>query len=260
MDPHTPYHPETAVDPPEDLPALAELEDLNGRIVGADAGDLTPAELDLTRSLYEANVRYFDRHFSDLLTWLAEQPWYDEAFVVVVSDHGEYFGEHGHLFHTWDIDPHDEAVRTPMWVKFPDGVDSGATFDHLVGHGDVLATLADRFEAATLDSPAFTAPLRSETGRQVVSVSNTAKRLTEPDGVYVRRRDGSENRRGEVSEAGEAALERVPFPECVNSKGRYRASKKRNASGGCNSSAIDRDAFVVEATSLASLRRPEQIM
>jgi hypothetical protein len=219
MDPHTPYHPETAIDPPQNLPTYDELEDLDDRIVSADADDLTADEIELAQLLYEANVRYFDHHFSDLLNWLADQPWYDDAFIIVVSDHGEFFGEHGYMFHTWDIDPHNEAIETPLWVKFPDGADSGKTFDHLVGHGDILATLDNLFDETTIDPPAHTASLRDEYGRHVVSVSNTAKRLTEPDGVFFKRRDGSENRRGSISRDGQAFLEQVPFPECVNSNG-----------------------------------------
>lgn len=219
MDPHLPYHPDTAVDPPADVPSLTELEDVKDRIAEGDAGALTNEELETSRKLYDANIRHFDAHFADLLGFLREQPWYDEALIVVVSDHGELLGEHGKVFHTWDIDPYDEVVHTPLWVKYPGGEDAGASYDHVVGHGDVLATVAAEIEGAAIDPPDPTAPLRRQTGRQVVSVSNTAKRLIEDDGSYVLRRDGTSDGRETVTEDGAAFAESVAFPECRNSIG-----------------------------------------
>lgn len=218
MDPHLPYHPETAVDPPETVPDLDTLDDIKERIADADASDLSDDELQLSRELYDANVRYYDRHFADLLRWMRDQPWYDDAMVAVVSDHGELFGEHGQLFHTWDVDPEEETVHTPLWVKYPGGVDSGTRFDHVVGHGDILATVADTLglDATPTD---HTAPLREQGNRHVVSVSNTAKRLVEPDGVYVTRRDGSSYTDGSVSDAGRRFTESITLPECRNSEG-----------------------------------------
>lgn len=220
MDPHLPYHPNTAIDPPEDVPSLEELDDIKNRIAEADASALTKEELELSRELYDANVRYYDKHFSKLLRWMQNQSWYDDAFIVVVSDHGEYFGEYGQLFHTWDIDPYDEAIHTPLWVKYPNQEDGGETFDHVVGHGDILATVVDEFEPNELNSPEHTAPLRETASRHVVSVSNTAKRLTEDDGVYISRRDGSEEERGHVSEAGKQFVESIELPECRTSRGK----------------------------------------
>ncbi|QLG63400.1 sulfatase-like hydrolase/transferase [Halorarum salinum] len=219
MDPHLPYHPETAIDPPEDVPSLEELEDIRDRISAADASALTESELRLSRELYDANVRYYDRYFSNLLSWMKKQHWYDDALIVVVSDHGEYFGEHGQLFHTWDIDPYDEAVHTPLWVKYPGQEDAGDVFNHVVGHGDIIATVADVLETHSLDPPEHTTPLSEESGRHVVSVSNTVKRLKENDGVYLIRRDGSEDEYGEVSEDGKDFAKKLNSPECRNSKG-----------------------------------------
>lgn len=219
MDPHLPYHPETAINPPENLPGMAELEDIRERIIQADADALSDEEIRITKELYEANVRYYDHHFSRLLIWLRDQSWYDDALIIVVSDHGEYFGEHGQLFHTWDIDPYEEVIRTPLWVKYPEQAHGGDTFDHLVSHGDILATVVDQYEEIEHQPPVHSTPLLEQTDRHVVSVSNTSKRLSEEQGTYVVRRDGSDTTDGEPSEAGKQYLENVPFPECQTTKG-----------------------------------------
>jgi arylsulfatase A-like enzyme len=219
MDPHLPYHPETAIDPPSNVPSLSELDDIKERIADAEASALSDEELQLSIDLYDANVRYFDRHFGKLLCWMRQQPWYDDSLIFIVSDHGEYFGEHGQLFHTWNIDPYDEAVHTPLWVKYPEQADAGESYDHIVGHGDVIATIEEHIEAFSVSSPKHTAPLRQVRGRHTVSVSNTSKRLTEDSGSYFIRRDGTENRRGETSESGEEFLKSVEYPSCKTSTG-----------------------------------------
>jgi len=219
MDPHLPYHPDTAIDPPEEIPSLEELENIKERISEADANALSKEELELSSELYDANVRYYDKYFSKLLRWMRDQPWYDDVLIAVISDHGEYFGEHGQLFHTWDIDPYDEAVHIPLWVKYPNQEHAGESFDHVVGHGDFLATVAEVLELNTLEPPEHTAPLRDTTGRYVVSVSNTVKRLTEDKGVYFIRRDGTTDEEGTVSDRGKEFIKQVEFPKCKNSRG-----------------------------------------
>ena len=219
MDPHLPYHPETAIDPPSDVPSLSELDDIKDRISEADASALSDQELQLSIDLYDANVRYFDRYFSELLHWMQRQPWYDQTLIFVVSDHGEYFGEHGQLFHTWDIDPYDEAVHTPLWVKYPEQNSGGESYNHVVGHGDIIATIEKHIDAFSVSSPAHTAPLGDTEGRHTVSVSNTSKRLTEDSGSYFIRRDGTESRRGKVSKSGEKYLKSVEYPACKTSTG-----------------------------------------
>lgn len=219
MDPHLPYHPDTAIKPPADVPSLSELDDIKERIAGADASALSDEELQLSIDLYDANVRYFDEYFSKLLRWMQRQPWYDESLIFVVSDHGEYFGEHGQLFHTWDIDPYNEAVHTPLWVKYPKQTDGGESYNHVVAHGDIIATIEEHIGEFSVNSPTHTAPLRQTEGRHIISVSNTSKRLTEDSGSYFIRRDGTEDCRGEVSESGKKYLRSVEYPACKTSTG-----------------------------------------
>lgn len=222
MDPHSPYHPDTTKEPVEGVPSLAELATVDDRIVSADYGadDLTSEELDLARRLYRENVRYLDDHLGRFLRYLREQPWYDDAFIAITSDHGDLFGEHGLLFHQWNYDPYDELIQVPLFVKFPGNEHGGDRFDHLVGHGDLLPTLASVAGTADeIDIP-HAADLREpDSERSVVSISNSSMRLVEPDGEQIRRRDGSGETEGTVTESGTAFLESVPFPRVVTSTG-----------------------------------------
>jgi len=226
MDPHTPYHPETSVGLSESLFNLDELGTINDQISSADADALSDQEIQVIRALYDANVRYYDKYFGGLLQWMQSQPWYDDAIIIVVSDHGEYFGEHGQLFHTWDIDPYDEAISTPLWVKYPEQQEAGNEFTHLVGHGDILATLSQIYKESSLKVPAHTSPLRRTEGRHIVSVSNTTKRLTESDGSLFIRRDGSREEQGTVSDEGQEFVESTEYPECKTSGGNTMGVEK----------------------------------
>jgi arylsulfatase A-like enzyme len=218
MDPHWPYHPDTAIDTSWDG-SLGTLSDLGSRFTEGDASEMSETELDALRDLYEANVRYADRELADLLSWCRKQDWYDEALIAVVGDHGELFGENGRTFHPWDADPVDGLVRTPLFVKFPSGDHAGERVDHLVGHWDLLATVAR--EAITSDSviPDHAYRLTERGARHVLSVSNTAIRVTEADGHHIVRRDGTAETVGRVSDAGRRMAAEASFPACRNNSG-----------------------------------------
>lgn len=220
MDPHTPYHPDTMFNPPTDLPSQDKLKEIDDRFTEKDASLLTEDELELLWRLYRESIKYYDEHLSNLLEWMTEQRWYDEALILVVSDHGEYFGEHGLTHHPWDTDPYDEMLKTPLWVKYPEQTDGGVTFDHMVAHSDIVATVDENYEAADLEVPSYAVPLRDTQPRSVVSVSNRVKRLTEPDGRYFERRDGSTDTMGTVSTEGVELCGDIDFPACTtNSTG-----------------------------------------
>src|SRR5258705_4530547 len=53
----------------------------------------------LASDLYDGEIRYFDDGFSKLVTSLQQMGLWDDALVVITSDHGEEFYEHGVLGH-----------------------------------------------------------------------------------------------------------------------------------------------------------------
>lgn len=219
MDPHTPYHPGTAIGLPDNTPNMGYLSDLNDRIMSGSTDQLSKSDLRLTKKLYESNIRYFDKYFSNLLFWMQEQPWYDRSFIIVVSDHGEHLGENGKMFHPWDSKPSDELIHTPLWVKYPEKQDSGKNFDHIVGHGDIFASVVKVHTNQDVRSPINTIPLRNNDPRHIVSLSNTHKRLTEADGIYIERLDGTTKQVGSISSDGKKILKKVEFPKCTTSSG-----------------------------------------
>lgn len=78
------------------------------------------------RARYEENVRYVDDQVAALWAEMDALGFGDETVVILTSDHGESFGEHGHLGHC-DA-PYAAEMRVPLLVcRGPRGQKLGAT-------------------------------------------------------------------------------------------------------------------------------------
>ena len=65
---------------------------------------------------------------------------YDDALVVVTSDHGEEFGEHGQMgWHSHTL--YDELLHVPLLVKLPGSRRAGTTIEETVRGIDVAPTV-----------------------------------------------------------------------------------------------------------------------
>ncbi len=64
---------------------------------------------------YDAELRFLDEQLMALLEGLEERGIGPEAHIVILSDHGEYFGEHQLLAHSKDL--YQPALRVPLVVR-----------------------------------------------------------------------------------------------------------------------------------------------
>jgi arylsulfatase A-like enzyme len=124
MDPHDPYYAH-----PYDGEAYSR------------AAHPSPAagEAEHLRALYDGEITYWDEHFGRLVAELRRRGLYDDLTIVVTSDHGEEFGEHGGFFHGTTL--YDEQVRVPLFVKLPASRRGGTTVRHWVQSIDLMPTL-----------------------------------------------------------------------------------------------------------------------
>ncbi len=82
---------------------------------------------------------FTDHHIGRLLDFVAQQAWGGDTAVVVTSDHGEAFGEHGMSFHGGEL--WEPLVRVPLLVYFP-----GVRPHHVPvkrSHIDLVPTMLD---------------------------------------------------------------------------------------------------------------------
>ncbi|HSU41476.1 MAG TPA: sulfatase-like hydrolase/transferase, partial [Polyangiaceae bacterium] len=69
------------------------------------------------RELYDGELAFVDHHLGRVLEALAKRPFAERTVVIITSDHGEAFGEHGlyrHGFEVWE-----ELVRVPLLIYVP---------------------------------------------------------------------------------------------------------------------------------------------
>jgi len=101
----------------------------------------TPEKTREFRRIYDAGVYTFDHHFGGFIQFLREQGVYDEATIVLLSDHGEEFADHGAWEHGHTL--YNELIRIPLIVKFPKNRYSGRRIETPVGITDVLPTIME---------------------------------------------------------------------------------------------------------------------
>jgi arylsulfatase A-like enzyme len=64
---------------------------------------------------------------------------YDDMTIVVTSDHGEEFQEHGGFWHGTTL--YDEALHVPLFIKLPGNKLPGTTVQHFVQSIDLMPSL-----------------------------------------------------------------------------------------------------------------------
>jgi arylsulfatase A-like enzyme len=148
LDPHWPYR--------ERVDSLrSSLGDLgvhprppaDGSVVDKWVERAAPGSISGLRTRYDHGVAFADEAVGNALHSLAQRGFLDDAVVVVTSDHGEGFMEHGRLLHGYA--PYEEVSRVPLILAAPQrlGLQTGVV-DSAVGLIDVLPTL---LELAGLD-------------------------------------------------------------------------------------------------------------
>ncbi len=110
-------------------------EELLAARAGARALDARDAAW--LRDLYDAEVRTLDEHLARLFRGLAELGLAESTLVVVTSDHGEEFLEHGSLLHGRTY--YQEVIAIPLLLAGP-GVPAGVRVAEPVGLVDVAPT------------------------------------------------------------------------------------------------------------------------
>ncbi len=104
-------------------------------------------ELDksITKELHEAylkRIRYLDRMVGKALGLMKKGGILDDALVVFLSDHGQFFGEHGLLYHS--LTPYNAVSNVPLIsVRFKNGkpLKEGKTIAEPVSLGRIDAAI-----------------------------------------------------------------------------------------------------------------------
>ena len=101
-----------------------------------------PADLQHLQDLYDAGILYTDVQLGTLMDHLRSLDLDAETIVVVLSDHGEEFLEHGGFLHNSLF---QEILHVPLIFRFPEGLalPTGLRIQTIVRLVDVLPTLLE---------------------------------------------------------------------------------------------------------------------
>jgi arylsulfatase A-like enzyme len=113
---HTPYRPPSSYDGLfGDYASEVEVTGKALAQIQADAAkQLRPSDFDYLEVLYDRELRYTDDTLRELFRLLDELDFLDRSIVLITSDHGEEFGDHGGLLHRGTL--YDELLRVPLIV------------------------------------------------------------------------------------------------------------------------------------------------
>jgi arylsulfatase A-like enzyme len=101
--------------------------------------EIPPEGFEMLLDLYDGEIAMADRWFGGIFErWAATRP---ESIVVVTSDHGELFGEHGLIEHRGNVYP--ELVKIPLLLAAPGRLPEGVRIKTPVQLQDVYPTLLD---------------------------------------------------------------------------------------------------------------------
>jgi arylsulfatase A-like enzyme len=103
--------------------------------------DYTQQEFDALRESYERCVQSLDVQIGRLFDELERRGELQNTLVIVTSDHGEQFGEHGLVGHNNSL--YRPATHVPLIVVHPGRVPAGVRVPNVVGLRDLAATVLD---------------------------------------------------------------------------------------------------------------------
>lgn len=135
IDPHDPYHApgefETLYVTDEKTPIV--------RTPHWELGNYDEATVQKMVDVYDGAVRYTDHALGRFIGHLKSAGLYDKSTIVLTSDHGEAFGEHGVFLHAHHL--YDEVIRAPLIVRAPKMSRRGVYNHYLTQTIDLLPTL-----------------------------------------------------------------------------------------------------------------------
>jgi arylsulfatase A-like enzyme len=97
--------------------------------------EVAPAQRDMMVKLLARRLYFLDYHIGKLLDKLREMELFDDALIVITSDHGDLNGEHHSFGHNTDL--YNELIWVPLIVRYPGAAKIGFS-DQTVQNIDIM--------------------------------------------------------------------------------------------------------------------------
>jgi arylsulfatase len=135
MDSHGPYQSKEGFD---------YLNKMRGEILYHKAKKnpekITEAEKEKLFSWYQEEVSYCDKKLGELIDFLKEKDLFENTIIIVTSDHGDAFYEHGKFCHPRQL--YEEQIHVPLIIK-EIKKESGLINQGIVGLVDIFPTILE---------------------------------------------------------------------------------------------------------------------
>ncbi|MBW7992732.1 MAG: sulfatase-like hydrolase/transferase [Planctomycetes bacterium] len=103
------------------------------------ASNTTTEEIESIQNAYDGSIAYLDYSLKRLFGELRQRNLLDRTLVILVSDHGEEFGDHSIIGHATDL--HIQSIRVPLILRLPGIVPTDVTVQEPVTLRDIPATV-----------------------------------------------------------------------------------------------------------------------
>ena len=102
---------------------------------------VTDEDLQHIVALYDGGIRYTDAKMGEFLSYLQEAGLKDSTLIIITSDHGEEFKEHGSFLH-WQLYCRPN-LHVPLIINLPGVSRKTVRVEELVQSIDILPTILD---------------------------------------------------------------------------------------------------------------------
>lgn len=146
IDPHVPY------DPPADYLRMYDSSNYTGQVQPRQTPDLlerakrnavtfNAADRRRLEALHDGEISYHDHHLGQFLERLQQLGVGDDTLLVITSDHGEEFLDHGSWGHGHSI--FQELLGVPLIFHMPGRLPEGRRVGHTVSTLNIAQTILD---------------------------------------------------------------------------------------------------------------------
>ena len=125
-----------------------------------------------TRDAYDGSIAYLDFQIDSLLTVLQQRGLLQNTIVIITSDHGEHFGEHGLIQHGSSL--YLPVLNVPLAIRAPGRVPAGRAVNQATSLRHLAATILD---LAGLANPGLP-------GHSLMRFLAADAAVTEPDTLF----------------------------------------------------------------------------
>jgi choline-sulfatase len=146
VDPHVAYTPKAEFlkkywNKPYKGPLKPALTGIQLGSIGAGKLKINDNDKAYLEALHDGEITQSDNSFATFIADLKAADLYDRSVVVVVSDHGDEFGEHGRFGHGQSV--YQELTHVPLIIRAPGRMPQGKVIRTDVEIMDLYATLLD---------------------------------------------------------------------------------------------------------------------